>query len=64
MKVPSEFAELPKLNKRAVVEFTLKKEGGAQFDIDGNLFKEGKLKMAIDGYTAPLTGGNFVDLVR
>jgi len=64
VKVPSEFAELPKLNKRAVVEFTLKKEGGAQFDIDGNLFKEGKLKMAIDGYTAPLTGGNFVDLVQ
>eukprot|EP00908_Phaeocystis_cordata_P010272 Transcript_21119.p1 GENE.Transcript_21119~~Transcript_21119.p1 ORF type:complete len:440 (-),score=200.53 Transcript_21119:143-1366(-) len=64
VSVPSEFDNLPRLNKRAVVEFTVKKPPGEQFDIDGNLFKEGKLRMQIDGYTAPLTSGNFVDLVR
>lgn len=64
LPVPSEFAQLPILNKRAVVEFTVRKGGGAQFDIDGDLFKEGKLRVMVDGYTAPITGGNFVDLVQ
>jgi len=62
--VPSEFKALPQLTKRATVEFTVKKGGNEQFDIDGNLFKEGKLTMLVDGYTAPVTGGNFVDLVQ
>merc|ERR1719217_728879 len=62
--IPKEFAQLPVLNQRALVEFTVKKGGNAQFDVDGELFKEGKLQMVIDGYTAPLTGGNFVDLVQ
>ena len=45
-------------------ENIVKKEGTAQFDIDGNLFKEARMKMTIDGYTAPVTAGNFVDLVQ
>jgi len=62
--IPGEFASLPVLNKRAVIEFTVKKPAGGQFDIDGELFKVGKLRMIVDGYTAPVTAGNFVDLVR
>ena len=64
LPVPSEFDNLPQLNKRATVEFVIKKDGDAQFDIDGNLFKEARMKMSIDGYTAPVTAGNFVDLVQ
>jgi len=64
LPVPSEFNNIPQLNKRATVEFVIKKEGSAQFDIDGNLFKEARLSMIIDGYTAPVTAGNFVDLVQ
>jgi len=55
---------LPQLQGRAVVEFELKKaEAGEQFNIDGELFEKVKLKVTVDGYNAPLTGGNFVDLV-
>jgi len=64
MAVPSEFNNIPQLNKRATVEFVIKKEGNEQFFVDGNLFKEARLKMSIDGYTAPVTAGNFVDLVQ
>eukprot|EP00168_Porphyra_purpurea_P009543 TRINITY_DN2329_c0_g1_i5.p4 TRINITY_DN2329_c0_g1~~TRINITY_DN2329_c0_g1_i5.p4 ORF type:complete len:192 (+),score=95.12 TRINITY_DN2329_c0_g1_i5:893-1468(+) len=34
------------------------------FDILGTIYKEGKLTMVLDGYTAPVTAGNFVDLVE
>jgi len=62
--VPAEYSNLPQLQGRAVVEFELKKaEAGDQFNIDGELFEKVKLKVTVDGYNAPLTGGNFVDLV-
>jgi len=62
--VPAEYSNLPQLQGRAVVEFELKKaEAGEQFNIDGELFEKVKLKVTVDGYNAPLTGGNFVDLV-
>jgi len=63
-KVPSDYNDLPQLQGgRATVEFKLSKPNNAPFDINGVNFKEAKLKMIIDGYTAPVTGGNFVDLV-
>lgn len=63
--VPPEFANLPQLQGRSVVEFELKKgEAGEKFNIDGDLFDKASLKMVIDGYNAPVTGGNFVDLVN
>jgi hypothetical protein len=64
--VPAEYSALPQLQGRAVVEFEVKKgpeAEAAQFNIDGELFDKATLKMTIDGYNAPLTGGNFVDLV-
>jgi len=63
--VPSEYSNLPQLQGRAEVELELKKaEPGEQFDIDGDLFEKVTLKMTIDGFNAPVTGGNFVDLVN
>lgn len=63
--VPPEYANLPQLQGRSVVEFELKKgEAGEKFNIDGDLFDKASLKMVIDGYNAPVTGGNFVDLVN
>jgi len=62
--VPAIYSDLPQLEGRATVEFTLKKPDGSNFDVEGVLSKEAKLKMVIDGYNAPVTGGNFVDLVN
>eukprot|EP00584_Thalassiosira_punctigera_P015744 CAMPEP_0172554080 /NCGR_PEP_ID=MMETSP1067-20121228/53109_1 /TAXON_ID=265564 ORGANISM="Thalassiosira punctigera, Strain Tpunct2005C2" /NCGR_SAMPLE_ID=MMETSP1067 /ASSEMBLY_ACC=CAM_ASM_000444 /LENGTH=466 /DNA_ID=CAMNT_0013342389 /DNA_START=166 /DNA_END=1566 /DNA_ORIENTATION=+ len=62
--VPSDYADLPQLKGRATVEMTLRKPDGEKFDIEGALFKEANMKMIIDGYAAPVTGGNFIDLVQ
>lgn len=48
-EVPEEYSNLPQLKGRATVEFETTK---------------GNLLAVIDGYTAPVTGGNFVDLVQ
>jgi peptidylprolyl isomerase len=48
-EVPAEYSNLPQLKGRATVEFETTK---------------GDLLAVIDGYTAPVTGGNFVDLVN
>jgi len=61
--VPSDYDDLAQLKGRATVEFQLKKPDDAPFDIEGTNFKEANMKMIIDGYAAPVTGGNFVDLV-
>lgn len=62
--VPSEYSDLPQLKGRASVEMIVRKPDGEQFNIEGTLYKEAKMKMIIDGYTAPVTGGNFIDLVK
>lgn len=61
--VPSEYTDLPLLKGRATVEFVLKKADGSEFDVEGKLSKEAKMTMVIDGFTSPVTGGNFVELV-
>lgn len=61
---PSEFSKLPWLKGRATVAMTIKGNGGRQFDVEGKLYSKLDLKMIIDGYTAPVTAGNFVDLVQ
>eukprot|EP00804_Cyclotella_cryptica_P000888 CCRYP_001116-RA/>CCRYP_001116-RA protein AED:0.17 eAED:0.17 QI:0/0.66/0.5/1/1/0.75/4/189/364 len=62
--VPSDYNDLPQLQGRATVEMVLKKPNGEPFDIEGTLSKEAKMTMVIDGYAAPVTAGNFVDLVQ
>jgi len=48
-QVPPEYSHLPQLKGRATIEFTTNK---------------GKITMIADGYSAPVTAGNFVDLVQ
>lgn len=63
--VPDIYSDLPQLKERATVEMVLVKgEYGAKFDINGVNYAEARMVMVIDGYTAPVTGGNFVDLVN
>lgn len=64
--VPSEYDDLPQLQGRATVEFSFKKgpDSAGVFNINGNNYPEAKMTMVIDGYVAPVTGGNFVELVQ
>ncbi len=48
-EVPEEYADLPQLLGRATVELETNK---------------GNLAIVVDGYSAPINGGNFVDLVK
>ncbi|MCC5898093.1 MAG: peptidylprolyl isomerase [Phormidium sp. GEM2.Bin31] len=48
-EIPEEYADLPQLKGRATVEMTT---------------SQGDLTMVVDGYNAPITAGNFVDLVQ
>lgn len=48
-EVPAEYSNLPQLKGRATVEITTNK---------------GPITVVVDGYSAPVTAGNFVDLVQ
>ena len=48
-EVPSEYSNLPQLKGRATVEMTTSK---------------GNITLVLDGYSAPVTAGNFIDLVQ
>lgn len=48
-KVPADYSSLPQLKGRATVKMTTNK---------------GDLSIVVDGYSAPVTAGNFVDLVQ
>ncbi|MGA7934626.1 MAG: peptidylprolyl isomerase [Kovacikia sp.] len=48
-EVPTAYSNLPQLKGRATIEFNTSK---------------GKLTAVVDGYSAPVTAGNFVDLVQ
>jgi len=63
--VPAEYSDaLPQLQGRATVEMTFKKPDGAPFNVNGLNYPQAKMKMIIDGYAAPITSGNFIDLVQ
>jgi len=62
--IPEEYKDLPVLQGRATVEMVVVKPDGSKYDVDGVLYDQVTLTMVIDGYNAPLTGGNFVDLVN
>lgn len=63
VEIPAEYRGLPVLQGRAKVKFTFKKPEGEQFDVAGKLSETAELIMVVDGYTAPITSGNFLDLV-
>jgi peptidylprolyl isomerase len=63
--VPSEYKDLPQLQGRATVEMTIVKANkGETFDVYGSKYNEAKMTMIIDGYSSPITAGNFIDLVQ
>lgn len=62
--VPDEYVKLPQLRGRATVEMLVRKEGDEPFDIEGTIYKEGKMTLVLDGYSAPISAGTFVDLVN
>lgn len=62
--IPEEYASLPQLRGRATVEMIVRKGADETFDINGVLKKEGKITLILDGYSAPITAGNFADLVN
>lgn len=62
--IPPEYDGLPQLKGRATVEMVVRKDEGERFDIDGNLLKEGTMTIVLDGYSAPVNAGSFVDLVN
>lgn len=61
--IPEEYKDLPALQGRATIQFVIVKPDGSKYDIEGTLYDNAKLTMTVDGYNAPLTAGNFVDLV-
>ena len=56
-EIPSEFAMRPLLSGRARVEMKVKV-------MDNPNVKDLTFQLVVDGYNAPVTGGNFVDLVE
>jgi len=62
--IPEEYKGLPVLQGRAEIEMVIKKPDNSKYDVDGKLYDQVKINMVIDGYNAPLTGGNIVDLVN
>lgn len=62
--IPAEYADLPALQGRAVVDMVIKNADGSPYDVSGVLYDKVRVKLVLDGYNAPLTAGNFVDLVN
>lgn len=62
--IPEEYSSLPTLQGRAEVDMVIRRPDNSQYDVDGKLYDKLTLHMVIDGYNAPITGGNIVDLVQ
>jgi len=65
--IPAQYASLPRLTGRAVVEITFEKANGENYFVSENSDKgpqsRAVLRLTVDGYSAPLTAGNFVQNV-
>ena len=64
-RIPSEYASLPRLTGRAVVELVIQKAGSSEAAFVSNNSEDGPqrqgiIRMTVDGYSAPLTAGNFI----
>ncbi|KAK9150011.1 hypothetical protein Syun_008320 [Stephania yunnanensis] len=62
--LPEQYLKYPRLTGRGIVEFTIEKGDGSTFSpaAGGEPRSFGTLQVAIDGYSAPLTAGNFAKL--
>ena len=60
--IPSEYDSLPRLMGRAKIEMKLQSKHGGFKDENGKQFESTNVILEVDGYHAPLTAGNIVDL--
>lgn len=64
-RIPLEYASMPRLTGRAVVELVIRKASSSESSFlptnseDGPQ-RQGVIRMTVDGYSAPLTAGNFI----
>ncbi|XP_057249940.1 peptidyl-prolyl cis-trans isomerase CYP37, chloroplastic isoform X4 [Beta vulgaris subsp. vulgaris] len=63
--LPQQYLKYPRLNGRGTVEFTIEKVDGSTFSpqTGGEAKSTATVQVVIDGYSAPLTAGNFAKLV-
>ncbi|XP_027909422.1 peptidyl-prolyl cis-trans isomerase CYP37, chloroplastic isoform X2 [Vigna unguiculata] len=63
--LPEQYAkQYPRLSGRGTVEFTIEKGDGSTFSpVGGEQKNTATIQVVIDGYSAPLTAGNFAKLV-
>lgn len=58
-EVPSEYSNLPQLKGRATLEMKIKFKDSREDNATGGIFT-----IVVDGYNAPVSAGDFVDLAR
>ncbi|KAJ1408516.1 Cyclophilin-type peptidyl-prolyl cis-trans isomerase domain [Sesbania bispinosa] len=62
--LPEQYMQYPRLSGRGIVEFVIEKGDGSTFSpLGGEERKTATIQVVIDGYSAPLTAGNFAKLV-
>ncbi|XP_070033289.1 peptidyl-prolyl cis-trans isomerase CYP37, chloroplastic isoform X1 [Nicotiana tomentosiformis] len=63
--LPAQYLKYPRLTGRGIVEFTVEKVDGSTFSPEaaGVAKNTAKIQVVLDGYSAPLTAGNFAKLV-
>ncbi|CAA7058094.1 unnamed protein product [Microthlaspi erraticum] len=63
--LPQQYLNYPRLAGRGTVEITFEKGDGSTFSAEtgGDQRKSATIQVVIDGYSAPLTAGNFAKLV-
>ncbi|KAE9592926.1 hypothetical protein Lal_00029342 [Lupinus albus] len=62
--LPEQYMQYPRLSGRGTVEFTIEKGDGSTFSpVRGEERKTATIQVVIDGYSTPLTAGNFAKLV-
>lgn len=63
--LPEPYSNYPRLTGRAVAEFAIEKGDGSTFspEAGGQSRKTVTIQVVLDGYSAPLTAGNFAKLV-
>mmetsp|Transcript_31266 Transcript_31266/g.52290 ORF Transcript_31266/g.52290 Transcript_31266/m.52290 type:complete len:443 (-) Transcript_31266:117-1445(-) len=62
-QIPEEYAGLPRLLGRATVEVQIKAKNGFRLPDGKTVVPQAAFLLTVDGYHAPITAGNFVDLV-
>lgn len=55
---------MSQLRGRDTVEMLVRNQEGEKFDNNTTLCKEGKIRVVLDRYSAPVSEGIFVDLVN